>query len=153
MAGFIRTYISLVFGYDNSYIAIKIVMMQTVLLVILSIGILESTVSGSLSREEHYHDEQNSHELAVAISEIFMKAGNVPNGLLESGGIVCPPTNLDAPLKQQVIHIGVAGCNVDPVISTLSSLQQSHLPPQGRNATCNPNLAGYLPPIPGITLL
>ena len=75
---------------------------------------------------------------------------------LRPGQLLCPSSNLGSSYKGNRIIVGVVGCRLDPVISHYSEEQKRALKGHhdvSLNCTDSVNLAGYLPPVPGMPVI
>lgn len=110
-----------------------------------------ATVTENLDEEivgEHAGVEQNR----IALQNALVAFG-INDTELNSGQIICPPSNLSSDYKRTKVVIGVAGCLMDPLISQYTVKQRQILKAHDEeesNCSETVNLAGYLPPIAGI---
>ena len=63
---------------------------------------------------------------------------------IETGENICLPSMLEAPLKSNMVFIGVLGCEFDPLLVALMIEDTSHM-----KHNCTENVTVNRPPIPG----
>ena len=106
------------------------------------------------NNDAHEGDTESSNE---AILNALMEFG-INDTDLRPGQILCPPSNLGSTYKGNRIIVGAVGCRLDPLISHYTTEQKKalkgHHDDDGESLNCTDsiNLAGYFPPIPGITV-
>ena len=106
---------------------------------------VEGELQTNLTRED---DEQNS-----AILNTLMAFG-IDDVEFRAGQILCPLSNYSSANKRRRIVLGLVGCNLDPTTSQFTPEQRELLEryhnQSAPNCTDSIDLAGYIPPVPGI---